>query len=280
MPEQRPTRRIWVSADAHIGFEADGRDGAGWLALAVEDVQENLPPVDIALFLGDCSHAYKPEQFQRYVEIRDGSRVPFWYQIVGNHDYHGTESGDYQRIVGGPFRFTLIDGNVAWICFSVERGRAAGRLSPATRDWLAGQLARHQDRNVVVCSHQLVYGTVAGSDRVERYLHPRRAVSDLLAEYRVDLWLGGHWHARPPKAGDAVHKNGTTFINVASVSHIYGTQGATGFLLEAEDGGHTMRARCRIHDERRFHPDLDVTVPFPRPFDLAPMPEGGPEQIT
>ena len=275
MTQPPATRRVWVSADAHIGFVAGGRDGGDWLELAARDAVENMGPIDFALFLGDATHAFTAEQFERYMHIRRHSGIGHWYEIVGNHDFHGTESGDWQRIVGGPFRFTLIDGNVAWICFSAERGRAAGKVSPETRTWLAEQLARHQDKNVIVCSHQLVYDTIAGSEDMERFLHPDRAIRDLLDRFRVDLWLGGHLHGRPRTAEDAGRVDGTTFINVASVSHIYGTQAANSFLLLAEAGGTRMRARCRIHDEARYAENLEVTIPFPHPLRFGPLPADG-----
>jgi len=265
-------RRIWVVADAHIGHVADGRDGGEWLALAVSDMRRRVRPVDYAVFLGDSSHRYQAEQFRQYVRIRDGSGIRWWYEIAGNHDYHGVESGDFQRIVRAPLRYTMVDGNLAWVFFSAERGRAAGLIGEGTAAWLADRLARLQDRNIIVCSHQLVHGTVEHSDHEERYLHPKEVVARLLRRYRVDLWLAGHYHSRPRIKEDSAVRDGTTFINVASVSHVYHTAACNSFVLEARTGSRTVRARCRVHDAGRFAPEFEVTIPFRHPFRFGPLP--------
>jgi 3',5'-cyclic AMP phosphodiesterase CpdA len=265
-------RCIWVLADSHIGHVDDGRDGADWLALSIADMRRYAPRIDYALFLGDASHGYRPEQFRRYVRLRRGSGIRRWYEIAGNHDYHGVESGDYGRIVRAPLRYTVVDGNLAWVFFSAERGRAAGLIGEETAAWLANRLARYQDRNLVVCSHQLVFGTVDHSDNEERFLHPCEVVADLRSRFRVDLWLSGHYHSRPRIPADAVRKDGTTFINVASVSHVYNTAACNSFLLEAGGGSRVMRARCRVHDAGRFDPRFEVRVPFPYPFVFDPLP--------
>lgn len=266
------TRRIWVLADAHIGLEVDGRDGADWLALAIDDARQHLAPIDYALFLGDASHRYQPQEFREYVRLRRASGIPWWYEIAGNHDYHGVERGDFQRIVRAPLRYSVVDGNVAWVFFSAERGRAAGLMSEETADWLVRRLARYQDRNVIVCSHQLVHDTTDRSDHFERYLHPAERVAAILRQCRVDLWLAGHYHSRPRVERDATVRQGTTFINAASVSHVYNTAASNSFLLEARQGARVMRARCRVHDTGRWAPAFEVRVPFPFPFAFSPRP--------
>jgi len=270
---QTRQRRVWALADAHIGREIDGRDGDAWLAMAIDDVRRRFPPVDYALFLGDMTARYEAEEFRKYVRLRDGSGIRWWYEIAGNHDFHGTETGDYQRIIRAPLRYTMVDGNTAFIFFSAERGRAAGLLGEETAAWLADRLARHQGRNVVVCAHQAVHNTVARSDDFERYLHPHEVVADLLSRYRVDLWLSGHTHSRPRLVADAAVMDGTTHINVASVSHVYNTEASNSFLLEMTPGSRVMRARCREHDAGRWRREFEVKARFPFPFDFGPLPD-------
>ena len=267
-----PSRRIWILADAHIGHVDDGRDGADWLALAIEDARRNLAPIDYALFLGDATHSYQPTQFRRYVRLRKASGIRFWYEIAGNHDYHGVEAGSYRRIVGAPLRYTMVDGNVAWVFFSAERGRAAGLVSEKTARWLADRLGRFQDRNLIVCSHQAPCDTTDHTDHYERCLHPREVVADLLERFRIDLWLSGHYHSRPRIAEDAVRRGRTTFVNVASVSHVYNTAASNSFLMEAENGSRTVRLRLRVHDAERFAPEFEVRVRFPFRWRIGPLP--------
>ncbi len=280
---ERLTRRIWVAGDTHIGCadKADGRDGADWFRLALEDVQAHLGPLDYALFLGDMTHHSRPDEFRAYVELRDSSYISTWYEIAGNHDFQAVKTGAYARWVKCPLRFTVLDGNCAWFFASAERGGAAGWMSDETVAWLRDSIRSHEDKNIIVCTHQLVYGTVRFSTSEYRYLHrephPKEWVDDFLKEVRVDLWLGGHahFHSRDKEAPDPVKSPGppswyrrghTTFINIASITHAYNTEACLSYLLVMKEGTKRAEARCRIHDHppgARWARQHSVQIQFP-----------------
>jgi hypothetical protein len=268
-------RRVWVWADSHNGQTVDGKDGGRWAELATQEMLERVGPADYVLILGDVSHAYKEAHFRRYARLRRRSGIPRWYEIVGNHDFHGTETGLYQRIVRREFRYVVLDGNLCWVFVSAERGRAAGILRAPTRRWLKEVVRKYQDKNLIVCSHQLVANTVRRTHPrkdFECILNPRQWVSNLRRHYRIDAWLGGHEHGPPRDERMALRKGRTTFINVASFSHSYGTEACNSFWLEMKAGGREIAARCRDHDAGRFVDAFGTRISLPFPLRLGRQP--------
>ncbi|MFW6158750.1 MAG: metallophosphoesterase family protein [Planctomycetota bacterium] len=270
-------RTVWAWGDSHNGRVVDGTDGAEWAEWSTRELIEHVGRPDYVVQLGDVAHGYQADQFRQYAELRRASGIPRWYEIIGNHDYHGTESGVYQRYVGRERHYVMVDGNLCWVFVSAERGRALGIIRAATRRWLRTVLAEHQDRNVIVCTHQVVANTVRRStpttDEINyRLLTPIRWVSELRRHSRIDLWLFAHEHGPPRTPDQFVRAGRTTFANVASISHIYHTEACNSFWLEMRAGAREIVCRCRDHDRERFVPALGGTAPLPFPVELSPQP--------
>ena len=258
-------RRIWVFADPHIGHVADGKDGAEWLEAAIDDVRTNVGKVDYVISLGDMTHASQPEELVRYVGIRSKSGLAPWYEISGNHDFTALRAGLTSSIAGVSRYWSLTDGNLAFFSLPHERCNAAGLFLPEVAAWLRQAIAGESDKNIIMCAHTFPYCTVEMSHKATRSLFPRAFVADFLRDVRVDVWLGGHIHSKPQSEARSHQRDGTTFINAAAVSHVYGRSASLSFILEIEPGATTMRARCRLHDEKRDLEDwsLNITLPFP-----------------
>jgi predicted MPP superfamily phosphohydrolase len=266
-------RRVWLWADSHNGLPKGGKDGAQWAELSLREMQKNLPPPDYTLVLGDITHRYKPEEFRAYHRLRAMSGWPRWYELAGNHDFNGTTSGDYQRYVRSEERYVLVDGNLAWIFVSAERGMSDGIVRPPTRRWLPEVLAKHQDKNVIVCTHQLVEDTLRDSDHDGAVLHPTEWIAQLLKDHRIDVWLCGHEHG-PKRDRRQIRRIGRTmFINVASLSHAYGTQACNSFMFRMTAGTRRVEALCRHHDRERYVPRLGTEFELPHPVRFQRQPE-------
>jgi len=262
------SRRLWAFADSHIGLGGrgnDGRDGAEWLQLCLQDLRDGVAPVDYALALGDVTDDRgREDQLQRYVGIRDESGLPGWFELAGNHDYGAIPAGRWRRLVKRPVRYALIDGTCACFFISAEQGRSDGRVSRQTAAWLTEEISRHQDsRNIIVCSHQPVYGTVSGSGSSESCLNHRKLVARILEAVRVDLWLCGHIHGGRRNAGYVKRRAETTHINVASAGRAYGTGACVGYVFEMQEGSNAMLARCRDHERHAYLDDQSLQIEFP-----------------
>ena len=265
-------RRVWVWADTHIGLGKDGKDGGEWAELSIREMQKNLAAPDYTLVLGDITHRYRPEEFREYARLREFSGWPRWYELVGNHDFNGTTSGEYWRHVRREERYVLLDGNVAWILVSAERGKSDGILRPPTRAWLKKVVAKHQDKNVIVCTHQLVENTLRDSDHDGAVIYPDDWIKQLLKDHRIDVWLCGHEHAGRRDRRQIRKIGRTLFVNVASLSHAYHTRACNSFLFEMNAGERAFDARCRHHDLEKYVPTLStrVELAYAMRFDTRP----------
>ena len=287
------TRRVWVWSDPHIGFCSDvtgDRDGAAWLKSAVSDIQEHVAPIAWTLSLGDIAHGSSNTEYEQYSEIRRSADFGPWFEIAGNHDFTGVKAGLWQTLLTQQQRFILADGNGVWICFGVENGGAGGRISEDMLRWLREAIARNQDRNVIVCSHQAVRRTVYGWRKDYNLLYcpsdtdphpePNRETTDAALErveriardLRVDLWLCGHIHGSKHTAESIARRGRTTFINVASITHAYGNQPSSSFVLEFRDGSRTVNARYRDHGTGTFDETLSTTIEFPQRWRISGPP--------
>lgn len=271
-------RRVWVMGDSHIGLNdgnsTGGEDGAHWLRLAVADVGAPEHRPDYLVHVGDISHhAGKEEELKTYARIRELADLGPWYEIVGNHDHGAVPAGRWERIIGRPTQYTLIDGNTAWIMVSAEQGGSTGVWGPDTLGWLEARVAENQARNVIVVTHQPVSNTVFRSDEEERCLADREGIEKLLSDHRVDLWLCGHIHGGRRRRSYLMRRGRTAFVNVASVSYAYGTGAATSCLLTAERDSRRLHIRTRDHGRREFMAGHEMTVdlPFAWQFDSAPV---------
>ncbi len=272
------SRRVWAMADPHVGLAGrhnDGRDGADWLQVCVQDVRRRIGSVDYVLGLGDLTHhAGHEDELRAYVRVRNRSGLPVWYEMAGNHDYAAIPAGLWRRYIRQPPRYAVIDGTLAWFFISAERGKSDGLVGEATADWLKDAVARHQDkRNIIVCSHQAVHATVNYSGDEAASLNPRERVADILSSVRVDLWLCGHIHGGKREPGYVRRLGRTTYINVAAAGRAYATRACNGYILDMAEGSNTMLARCRDHDHDRYvrNQEARVTFPYPARFFARPV---------
>jgi len=156
---------------------------------------------------------------------------------------------------------------------AAEQGKADGKVSRSTARWLIQEISRQQKtRNIIVCSHQAVYGTVSGSTSSSACLNHRGLVAQVLRTVRVDLWLCGHIHAGRRDAGYVKRRGRTAYINVASAGRAYSTRACNGYVLEMTEGSRLMRARCRDHERGVYLADQEMEIEFPHAWKFSARP--------
>jgi len=264
------TQRFWFLSDLHCGHSEDGKDGAGWFTEACEDLKANRIAVDRAFALGDLTHHGSEEQLNNYLRVRASSGIARWSELAGNHEYAKNQSiASYEKLVRSIQPYSVLDGNVLVIMLSDEKGGVEGNLSENTCVWLENELAKHQDKVTIVCSHQLVKGTVVASEQKARHLHPADRIQDIIAKSKIDLWLCGHEHHTPYTPKHIFRRDQTTYINVASMNHAYGTKSSQSSVMELDPGGRELVIRRRDHDKRMFLPEYEVRVPLRVGIELS-----------
>jgi len=257
-------QRVWVFSDVHATYSAAGRAGEEWLEAADADIRAHVKNVSFAVCLGDITHNAATDGLAAYAAVRAKSAVGPWFELAGNQDFAAAARGVYQRHITTPLRCIIEAGNTAWFLVSAEGGGSAGFVSAGTVEWLTRHIrARQGAMNIVVCTHQLVQDTVLHSTVRDRGLHPKARVAGLLKDVRVDLWLCGHAHSEPRTPDCSAVKGRTTFVNVASLSHAYGTKRSNSAVLETTPGSRAARIRIRHHDAHVYLPGHDVRFAFP-----------------
>jgi calcineurin-like phosphoesterase family protein len=260
---QRAARRIWFLSDLHCGHAEDGKDGAGWFSEACEDMKANGIGINRAFTLGDLTHHGNEEQLMSYLKIRSSSGIAEWHELAGNHEYEKNRSiAAYEKMIRSIQPYCVLEGNVLVIMLSDEKGGVEGNLSEDTCVWLENELAKHRDKVTIVCSHQLVKGTVVASEQKARHLHPAERIQDIITKSKIDLWLCGHEHHTPYTPKHIVRRDQTTYINVASMNHAYGTKSSQSAVMELVPGRRELVIRRRDHDKREFLPEFEVKVPL------------------
>lgn len=262
-------RNVLVLSDIHIGYKDDEVDGAEWFSRAMDELNANQVPIDYAVALGDLVHRADAASYKTYLDIRQKSKISPWFEIAGNHDWSGNETKHFEASVRSIKPHAHVDGNVAWFFISDEDAGTRGFISDATIDWLRNGLEQHKDDIKIVCTHQLVADTVRTSTNVDRIIHPKEKIAKVLADFHVDLWMFGHEHHRPYSKEEILRKNGTTFLNVASLSHAYKTKESQSYVLRFEQGAKQILARRRVHDVQDFVKDYDLAIPLDREIRLG-----------
>ncbi len=258
-------RVVLACSDLHIGYSAADSgdiDGEQWFASAINDIKSNVAPVDYAVVLGDIANDGELSEYQKYLSIRAQSGIAEWYELAGNHDYYGDNGiAEYRQYIDNDMTYGLIDGNLAWFFLSDEQNSTQGEISDSTAAWLKATILRyHRSHTIIVCSHQLVYGTVRDSAVADRCIYPLETVADILDSVQVDVWLAGHQHWYPWSLQDVFSTGRTAFINIASMTHAYGTGESQSFVLEFEQGSKILNAKRRVHDTASH--DNTISIPL------------------
>jgi predicted MPP superfamily phosphohydrolase len=262
-------RKVWVLSDLHSGLMADGKDGSEWFEEACADIRAEFPDIDFAMTLGDISHGGNEPQLLNYLKVRDASGVHTWYEVAGNHEYHGNSADLYVKHIRPIDPYSMVDGNIAWIFISDEKAGVPGELTPESCDWLEAELKKHKDMNIIVCSHQGVKDTTIQTDKRDRHIHPPERIAEIIEKSNIALWMSGHEHHAPYTPKHIARVGETTYINVASMSHAYGTGGSQSCLMAFVPGSNNIIVRRRTHDTKEFVPEYEVKVPLRHPIRLG-----------
>ncbi len=254
-------RRVLVMSDIHIGLTADNLDGSEWFSRALAELKKNVAPLSYALTLGDITQNGDRDSLNKYLGLREKSSIQRWFELAGNHEYYRNGISNYTDLVRSTKPYHVIDGNIAWFFISDEKNSRPGNITDSSYAWLKKTIALHRDKVLIVCSHQLPSNTIRSSDEDVFCLHPKEKVADILETYPIDLWLCGHEHHKPYSDASITRKNNTTFINVASMSHAYGSGMSESFILEFKTNAKKILARRRTHDSQSFSEKFDVEIP-------------------
>lgn len=262
------TLTVWALADIQP------RNGSHREAfeIAVEDINDNVPGVDMAIVAGDIVHVTKEEVFDWYISTRDKSYVTEWYEIIGNHDLKTDRGKLFREKLRENVNYAVLKGNILFIFMSdSERGKAT-EIPDEVFEWWKELVIENQDKIIVVTTHAPLEGSgIPFSSIRERQVIDSERFTDVMKNYNVDLWLSGHLHLPNGIMNNTVTKDeygGTDFIHISSIRpEILGIKEPESRVLVFACGSNKVLVRSRNHKDRDYSPALDEVFTLSKPYE-------------
>ncbi len=264
-PEE--TLTVWALADIQP------RNGSHREAFeaAVEDINENVPGVDMAIVAGDIVHLTEEEVFDWYIETRDGSYIGEWYEIIGNHDLKSDRGKLFKEKLREDVDYAVTKGNILFIFMSdSERGKAT-EIPDEVFEWWKDLVINNQDKIIVVTTHAPLKGSgIPFSFIRERQVIDSERFTEVMKDYNVDLWLSGHLHVPNGIMNNTVTKEeygGADFIHISSIRpEFLGIKESESRVLTFVCGSDKVLVRSRNHHDRDYSPGLDEVFTLSKPY--------------
>lgn len=269
----KETLTVWALAD--IQPTNQGHKEA--FEIAISDMNDNVPNVDIAIVAGDIVNETTEETFDWYVETRNGSYIKEWYEIIGNHDLK-TDMGElFREKLREEVNYSILKGNILFIFMSdSERGKAT-EISDETFEWWKDLVINNQDKIIVVTTHApLEDSGIPFSSFTDRQVINSERFTDVLKEYQVDLWLSGHLHIPHGVMNNIVEKDkfdGTIFVHISSIRpEVLGLKESESRMLTFACGSDKVLIQSRNHEEGIFAPNHNRVFLLSKEFICNPEP--------
>ncbi len=269
-PPSGETLTVWALSDTHIKDQKHMKPFRN----AVEDVNDNIPDVDMAINAGDVVHFPTVESYDLYIKTRDGSYIKEWREIAGNHDYKTDKANIFREKLrgGGETHYTVEKGNVLFIFMSNEDRGKATVISDETFQWWKDLVVKNQDKIIVVTTHAPLDGSgITFSGLKARQIVDSDRFREVLRDYKVDIWLSGHLHI-PQSLPDTIvtqeELGGTTFIEISSIRpDLWGMKEPESRVLTFTCGSDKMLVRSRNHERYFYTPGLDKVITLSKPYE-------------
>jgi len=267
VPEE--TLTVWALSDTHITDEAHIKPFRN----AVEDMNDNVTDVDMAINAGDVVNFPTAESYDLYIRTRDGSYIKEWHEIIGNHDYKTDKGNIFRKKLrgGGDVNYTVEKGNILFIFMSNEDRGKATVITDETFEWWKKLVINNQDKIIVVTTHAPLQGSgIMFSSIAARQITDSKRFREVLREYKVDLWLSGHLHI-PQSLPDTIVKqkdlNGTVFVEISSIRpDLLGMKEPESRVLTFACGTDKVLIRSRNHERYFYTPGLDEVFTLSKPY--------------
>ena len=250
---------LWHMSDIYYGSQ-DAQN----LAAMVNDM-DNLSWND-ALIAGDMSGDGSINNLtdMRNVIVGQSSHpLTDFHFLAGNHEYNcsGTTAqgclDNYKSVINPALRYTFDRGNIHFIVLSTDG--YSNRMSDDTMAWVRNEVAVHQDKIIVLATHQMPH--VLGSTSP--------TAQSILDSLGVDVWLFGHAHCkhgdsgcnRHGALGDFYQQAETTFVDAGYIGNMESR------YLIFTDGSNQVRILSRYHKNGgNFQTQFEHTVTLRYPF--------------
>ncbi len=121
-----------------------------------------------------------------------------------------------------PLHYSVIVGNMLIICLSDETSSPETNISDEAFNFWKELVINNQDKIIITMTHGYLKqsGLFGSSFLPSRNINNSERFSDVLKNYKVDIWICGHTHLSHSFNGSvkiADDLNNTLFINVSAI---------------------------------------------------------------
>ena len=255
---------VWMLSD----IQPENREGRAVFEDAVQDVNDHIPNVTLAVIAGDLLKSRsRSEAFDWFLAARGRSYIRNWYEIAGNHDVRSGKI--FWDSIKKPPHYGVRIGNILLLLISDESTASKTEISDETFSWWRRSVIENQENIIVTITHApLRHSGLFSSFLASRRIDGSARFEEVLKKYRVALWGSGHSHLPQGMFGTITIKpdlGGTCFINVSAIREDSFMDSQSRFLIFTE-GSEFVWIRSRNHSKNRFDPGLDVRFKLDKPF--------------
>jgi len=234
---------------------------------AIDDVNHNIPGVNIAVFAGDIiQHSEFDDIFNWYLKTRRASRVSEWFEIAGNHEWRAIDL--YKKYINDKLNYSLERGNLLLLFMSNEKSGRKTFISNETFKWWEQMVQNNQDRIIITVTHGALEGSGLSASMLDRLaIIDSERFREVLKKYRVDIWISGHSHFPgwfPRMFVINRELGGTAFIDNGAIRKDFSTAVESRFLYFNE-GSSAAVVKRRNHETKSFSSE-NLIIPLSHPF--------------
>lgn len=266
----KETLTVWALADIQPTELGDKEA----FEIAIEDINQNIPGVDMAIVAGDIVNDTNEEDFDWYVESRDKSYIESWYEIIGNHDLKTDKGKLFREKLREDVDYSVSYGNILFIFMSDSKRGKSTEISDEVFNWWKELVINNQDKIIIVTTHAPLEGSgIPFSSWEGRKVVDSERFTDVMREYNVDIWLSGHlhlphsiWHSTTEKK----EFGGTEFIHLSSIRpELAGIKESESRVLTFVCGSDQVLVRVRNHKRMDWTPHLDKVFTLSKAYECA-----------
>jgi len=267
------TLTVWALAD----IQPTNRGHEEAFEIAITDMNDNVPNIDMALVAGDIVNETTEESFDWYVRTRNNSYIKEWFEIIGNHDLKTDMGKLFRDKLREEVNYSIVKGNILFIFMSdSERGKAT-EISDETFEWWKDLVINNQDKIIVVTTHApLEDSGIPFSSFTARQAINSERFTEVLKHYQVDMWFSGHLHIPHAVMNNIVEKekfHGTIFVHISSIRpELLGLKESESRVITFACGSDKVLMQVRNHGEGSFLPNHDRVFQLSKKYNCHPEP--------
>lgn len=259
---------LWALGDLQPRNETEYKE----FPLAINDVLQNFPKIDIAINVGDIVQRGNEDSsnpaFRWYEKNKKKSGIKYWYEVIGNHDARNVRN--YLRFINLPLHYAVFHHNILYIFLSDELDSSGTDVPPYIFEWWKKLIIENQDKIIITVTHSNLDESHLGMSGMRyRNVMFSDQFAKVLKNYKVDIWLSGHTHI-PSYLGKNENRNwflnNTLFLNVSSIRKDYSVGSIESRFLIFHNNDNHVIIKTRNHEKKKFVNLREINLKLSKKF--------------